>query len=101
MQDSNLPAARESTPDFMSNVGSDAAPTIALHHKKFRYIPDLVIVDVLRLPLYENESGEYSVDRKKKRVPIGIAPVQRKRQIAEPSVGSQSQIIELAEVVGI
>src|ERR1700722_7454289 len=101
LQNANVPRAGESAPGLMGNVSPDSAAAVAAGDEELGHIPGNFVASEFGPSLHQDESRQVAVDLHQKRMARGIGPVKREGNVAELAVGSEIEVVELAEIVGI
>ncbi len=99
--DANLPEAGKLPPHLMGDLSSYPSSAQSTNDEKLRHIPDTLVAQNPRHRLYESESRPSPIYLKKKRMTTGLAPIKRKRLVAELAIGPQRHIVEFAEIMQI
>lgn len=97
----NFPVTRKLPPHFAGNFGSDAPPAATTNNKEFGDIPDCGVTGNFRALLYEHKASWFAIQLDQKRVPVRLAPIERKVLVAESTVDAELYVVEFAEIVSI
>ena len=101
LHDADFPRSRKTAPHFMCRKHSNSTSSASAENEEFRHIPDCRIVSNLRSSRHQSQPRWSAVDPDKERMPVGFAPIQRKRLITEFAVRPDSQGVKLAEIMCI
>lgn len=96
VHDTKAPGAWESFPHLMRNHRAHATAAMAADDKKFGHVPR-----ALGIFSNQREACPLAVDLDKKRVMVGLHPVEWKRRIPESAIGPRMHGNDLAEVMNI
>src|SRR5213083_2930437 len=97
----HFPHSRKSFPKVTRDVSSNSAPPIAAKNKEFGHIPDIRRVTDFRPFLHQDEPCQFAVYPDKKRMPAGLAPIERKVLVDKPPIGTDVRFEELTEIVSV
>lgn len=95
----NFPHSWKPLPHFMRDPSSNSAPPVCSENKELGHVPHVPVPRGFRTLLDQNEPRQFVVDPDKKRMTARLAPIERKMLVDEPSIRSNFNVVEFAEIM--